>query len=152
MDLQLITTKLNEKLSSMGYELCSCTYKKEMGRFVLGLVIDRVEPIDMATITQVSEIISMYLDEIDNSSEPYTLDISSLGAEKPLKVDRLKDYVGHYVNVHLINPIDGENIYEGDIDSVSEDSFILTYRNKTRVKQINILLNNIYKIRLAVKF
>ena len=152
MDLKAIETKLNEKLNSMGYELCSCTYKKEMGRFVLGLVIDRVEPIDMQTICQVSEVISLYLDEIDNSEEPYTLDISSLGAEKPLKVEQLDKYVGQYVNVHLVNPIDGENIYEGDIKSVDIDAFVLSYRNKTRVKEINILFNNIYKIRLAVKF
>ena len=152
MDLKLIESKLNEKLNSMGYELCSCTYKKEMGRFVLGLVIDRVEPIDMQTICQVSEVISLYLDEIDNSEEPYTLDISSLGAEKPLRIDQINKYVGQYVNVHLINPIEGENIYEGDIKSVDDNGFVLTYKNKTRVKEINILFNNIYKIRLAVKF
>ena len=152
MDLGLIEIRLKDYLSSLGYELCSLSYKKEMGRFVLGVVVDRVEPIDMNAIVEVSEKVSAYLDEIDTSEDVYTLDVSSLGAEKPLKIDQLHLYVGRYVNVHLTNPIDGENIYEGDIKEVSEDKMVLTIRIKTRVKDIDILLNNIYNIRLAVKF
>ena len=152
MDLNLIQNKLNEYLPSLGYELCSLSYKKEMGRFVLGVVVDRVEPIDMNAICEVSEKISSFLDEIDTSEDIYTLDVSSLGAEKPLKVEQLHNYVGRYVNVHLTNPIDGENIYEGDIKSVSDDKFVLTIKVKTRVKDLDILFNNIYNIRLAVKF
>ena len=152
MDLNLIQNKLTEKLPSWGYELCSLSYKKDMGRFVLGVVVDRVEPIDMNAIVEISEKISAYLDEIDTSEDIYTLDVSSLGAEKPLKIEQLHNYVGRYVNVHLINPIEGENIYEGDIKEVKEDKFILTIRIKTRVKDLDILFNNIYNIRLAVKF
>ncbi|MBO4285976.1 MAG: ribosome maturation factor RimP [Bacilli bacterium] len=152
MDLGLIETRLTDYLSSLGYELCSLSYKKEMGRFVLGVVVDRVEPIDMNAIVEVSEKVSSYLDEIDTSEDVYTLDVSSLGAEKPLKIDQLHLYEGRYVNVHLINPIDGENIYEGDIKEVIGDKLTLTIRIKTRVKDIDILLNNIYNIRLAVKF
>ena len=152
MDLGLIEIRLKDYLSSLGYELCSLSYKKEMGRFVLGVVVDRVEPIDMNAIVEVSEKVSTYLDEIDTSEDVYTLDVSSLGAEKPLKIDQLHLYVGRYVNVHLINPIDGENIYEGDIKEVTDDKLVLTIRIKTRVKDIDILLNNIYNIRLAVKF
>ena len=152
MDLNLIQNKLTEKLTSLGYELCSLSYKKEMGRFVLGVVVDRVEPIDMKAICEVSEKISSYLDEIDTSEDVYTLDVSSLGAEKPLKIEQLHNYVGRYVNVHLVNPIDGENIYEGDIKSVGDDKLVLTIKIKTRVKDLDILFNNIYNIRLAVKF
>ena len=152
MNLVLIESKLKEVLPSWGYELCSLSYKKEMGRFVLGVVVDRVEPIDMNAICEVSEKISSYLDEIDDSEDIYTLDVSSLGAEKPLKIEQLDKYVSRYVNVHLINPIDGENIYEGDIKEVKEDRFVLTIKIKTRVKDIDILFNNIYNIRLAVKF
>ena len=152
MDLNLIETKLKEMLPTLGYELCSLSYKKDMGRFVLGVVVDRVEPIDMNAIVAISEKISAYLDEIDNSEDIYTLDVSSLGAEKPLKIDQLHLYTGRYVNVHLVNPIEGENIYEGEIKAVGEDRFTLTIKIKTRVKDIDILFNNIYNIRLAVKF
>ena len=149
MDLEKL---VSQKLQDIGYELVSLSTRYEQGEKILAIVVDRVEPIDMNAIVEVSEKVSAYLDEIDTSEDVYTLDVSSLGAEKPLKIDQLHLYVGRYVNVHLINPIDGENIYEGDIKEVSEDKMVLTIRIKTRVKDIDILLNNIYKIRLAIKF
>ena len=93
-----------------------------------------------------------YLDELNPFEKAYTLDISSLGAEKPLKVEKLNDYVGRYVHVHLINPIKGENIYEGDLNNVSGEAITITYRNKTRSIPVEINKENISKIRLAIKF
>ena len=62
------------------------------------------------------------------------------------------DYVNSYVNVHLTNPINGENIYEGDLVAVNEDNILLSYRQKTRTKTVDIQKSNISKIRLAIKF
>ena len=152
MDLSRIKNLLEKKIEELGYEPISITRKVEKGDVLLSIVIDRVEPIDMDTIVLVSQKLSEYLDEIDDSDEKYFLDISSLGAEKPLKVENLKDYVGRYVNVHVTNAIEGNNIFEGDLLEVNDESITISIRIKTRVKQINILLNNIYKIRLAIKF
>lgn len=152
MDLNYLKPLLEKKVNELGYSLVSLTSKKEMGSLVMSIVVDKVEPIDMNMISEVSNALSSYLDEIDNSEESYLLDVSSLGAEKPLKVEELSSYVSRYVNVHLVNPIDGENIYEGTIKEVNDDSFVLSVRIKTRVKDIVILFNNIYKIRLAIKF
>ena len=152
MDLTSLQDKLQSKVNALGYDLVSVSTKKEKSELVLSVVVDKVEPIDMNMIVKLSEELSKYLDEIDNSDESYLLDVSSLGAEKPLKVEKLKDYVGRYVNVHITNPINGENIYEGDLKEVSEDSITLSYRVKTRVKEVVILFDNIYKIRLAIKF
>ena len=148
MEINKLTELVSSKLNSLGYDLVSLTYLRN----TLAIVIDRVEPIEMNAISEVSEILSNYLDEIDPFSSSYTLDVSSLGAEKPLKVSTLASYVGSYVNVHVTNPIEGENIFEGTIESVSENSFVLEIRIKTRVKKLVILFNNIYKIRLAIKF
>jgi ribosome maturation factor RimP len=152
MDLLKVKNLLEEKINELGFEPISINRKVEKGDVLLSIVIDRVEPIDMDTIVLVSQKLSEYLDEIDDSDEKYFLDISSLGAEKPLKVENLKDYVGRYVNVHVINAIEGNNIFEGDLLEVNDESITISIRIKTRVKQINILLNNIYKIRLAIKF
>lgn len=152
MDLNYLKPLLTKKVNEIGYDLVELSSRKEKGDLYLSIVIDRIEPVDMNEIVRVSGILSSYLDEIDLSEEKYTLDISSLGAEKPLAVEKLPSYVGRYINVHLINPIGGENILEGDLESVNEDSFVLSYRIKTRVKKVVILFNNIYKIRLAIKF
>ena len=152
MDIKFIESKLKEKINLLGYEFVSLSSRKEKGDLILSIVVDKVEPIDMNAIVSLSEELSKYLDEIDGSNEPYILDISSLGAEKPLKIESLKDYVGRYVHVHVTNPIKGENIFEGDLIEVKEDEITIAVRNKTRVNNIVILLGNIYKIRLAIKF
>ena len=152
MDLNNLKPQLEKRINELGYDLVSLSSKKEKGDLVVSIVVDKVDPIDMNEIVSLSEKLSAYMDEIDNSETPYLLDISSLGAEKPLKVENLKDYVGRYVNVHVNNAINGENIFEGDMVEVTEDSITVEYRIKTRVKKVVILQSNIYKIRLAIKF
>ncbi len=143
---------IREKVESLGYELVSASTKVEKGDKILSIVVDRVAPIDMDAIVDLSHELNEYLDEINPFEDSYTLDISSLGAEKPLKVERLNDYVNSYVHVHLTNPIKGENIYEGTLVGLSEETITLEYRVKTRIKTVDITKSNISKIRLAIKF
>lgn len=152
MDINYLKPLIEKKLLEAGYELVEIKTRREKGDLILSIVVDRVEPIDMNAIVEVSNLLSFYLDEIDDSNDAYLLDVSSLGAEKPLKIENLNKYVGRYVNVHITNPIEGNNIYEGELGEVNDDSIVITYRVKTRVKKVVILQSNIYKIRLAIKF
>lgn len=152
MNLEALKPLLTSKINELGYKAYSISSRKEKGNLILEIIIDRKESIDMNDIVEVSNILSAYLDEIDDSNEPYNLDISSLGAEKPLKIADLKDYVGSYIHIHLNNPIEGNNIFEGTIDRVDDKSLTLSYKIKTRTKQVIILFDNIYKVRLAIKF
>ena len=143
---------LKDKLVELGYELYSLNITYEKGNKILSIVVDRVEPIDMEAIVDLSRSLNAYLDEIDPFDTPYTLDISSLGAEKPLNKDNLTPYINRFVHVHLTNPINGENIYEGDLVSLDDNQITLSYRVKTRTKTVDITKENISKIRLAIKF
>ena len=148
MDLITLKGLLEKKVNELGYELYSLSFSKE----TLSLVVDKEKEIDMDMIVELTNELNSYLDELNPFEQAYTLDISSLGAEKPLKVEKLESYVGKYVNVHLVNPIKGENIYEGYLINVNEESIIITYKNKTRSINLEIAKSNIYKIRLAIKF
>ena len=143
---------IRSKLQEIGYELISINSHIEKGEHLLSIVVDRVEPIDMEAIVEVSHVLNAYLDELNPFENSYTLDISSLGAEKPLNKDKLGDYVGRYIHVHLTNPINGENIYEGTLVGQDEEKITLEYRVKTRTKVVDIQKSNISKIRLAIKF
>lgn len=148
MVLNELKKLIEAKLNTLGYDLVEFSF----GNDILTVVVDKESEIDMNMIVEVTNELNAYLDEINPFEKPYTLDLSSLGAEKPLKVERLSAYVGKYVNVHLVNPIKGENIYEGDLKEVDDDKIIITYRQKTRSIDLEILKSNIYKIRLAIKF
>ena len=152
MNINLIKEKLNLFIASLGYNLIEIKSTRKDGDNVLEVVIDKVEPIDMDMISEVSRQVSDYLDEIDLIEGSYVLDVSSLGAEKPLKIEDLDKYVNRYIHVHLINPIEGNNIFEGDLVAVSEETITLSYKIKTRTKTVDITKSNISKIRLAIKF
>ena len=149
MDLEKLVSK---KLEEIGYELVSISTRFEQGEKILSIVVDRVEPINMEAIVEVSHFLNEYFDDLNPFEDSYTLDISSLGAEKPLKIDQLDKYVNSYVHVHLVNPINGENIYEGTLVGLNEETITLSYRVKTRIKTVDIAKANISKIRLAIKF
>ena len=148
MDLNTLKQLLSAKVSEEGYELVSLSFASE----TLSIVVDRTQDIDMDAIVSITNVLNAYLDELNPFEKAYTLDVSSLGAEKPLKVKRLNEYVGRFVHVHLINPIKGENIYEGDLNNVSDETIIITYRIKTRSMSVEIKKENISKVRLAIKF
>ena len=148
MVLNELKKLIEAKLNTLGYDLVEFAF----GNDTLTVVVDKESEIDMNMIVEVTNELNAYLDELNPFEKPYTLDLSSLGAEKPLKVERLNAYVGKYVNVHLVNPIKGENIYEGDLKEVYDDKIIITYRQKTRSIDLEVLKSNIYKIRLAIKF
>ena len=148
MDLVTLKGLIEKKVNELGYELVSLSFSNE----TLSIVVDKEVEIDMEMIVEVTNALNSYLDELNPFEKAYTLDISSLGAEKPLKVEKLDAYVGKYVHVHLINPIKGENIYEGDLVNVNEDTISITYKNKTRSITLEIIKSNISKIRLAIKF
>ena len=141
---ELIAKKLNEE----GYELYSLTFVNG----TLAIIVDKDEQITMEMIVNLTNILNIYLDELNPFEKAYTLDISSLGAEKPLKVEKLGSYLGQFVHIHLVNPIKGENIYEGDLTYVDEENIKIVYRNKTRSIELEIAKSNISKIRLAIKF
>ena len=122
MDLNSLKQLISEKVNEEGYELYSLSFANE----TLSLVVDRVEDIDMDAIVSLTNVLNAYLDEVNPFEKAYTLDVSSLGAEKPLSVEKLDAYVGKFIHVHLINPIKGENIYEGDLTNVSSETITLT--------------------------
>ena len=148
--MELLTLKgfIEKRINELGYELASLSFANE----TLSIVVDKESEIDMEMIVNLTNALNAYLDELNPFEKAYTLDISSLGAEKPLKVEKLDKYVGKFIHVHLINPIKGENIYEGDLLNVNEESILITYKNKTRSINVEIKKDNISKVRLAIKF
>ena len=148
MELSTLKELVEKRINELGYELSSLSFNQD----TLSIVVDKEQEIDMEMIVNLTNALNQYLDELNPFEKAYTLDLSSLGAEKPLKVEKLASYIGKYIHVHLVNPIKGENIYEGDLLNVNEESILIQYRNKTRVIKLEIAKSNILKIRLAIKF
>ena len=149
-DISQVQEGLKEKLKEINYELYSVKFIAKTR--VLEIVVDREEEINLDDISEVSQIISSYLDEHDFTDNPYTLDVSSLGVEKPINLSRLDKYIGKYINIHLSHPYKGENILEGDLTYCDDNKIILETKNKTKIIKCEINRADIDKARLAIKF
>lgn len=140
-------------LDDMELELVDIEYVKEGKNWFLRLFIDKENGVDIEECGLVSERLSAQLDEIDPIPHNYFLEVSSPGAERPLKKE--KDFVnaiGKKVHVKTYEPIDGEKVFEGKLNDFNEGTLIIEVMVKTRVKTIEVPLDKVSKARLAVEF
>lgn len=139
-------------LEKEGYTLADISLVRENDGLTLHVFIDRDSPISLDDIVTISNIINPILDKRDPIKTPYTLDVSSLGAEKPISLGKLEKYVGSYVNFHLSHPYKGLNTLEGSLLEANEDEVTLAVKNTARVQKVVLKRDTIDKARLAIEF
>lgn len=139
---------LQPRINELGYDLYDLSFKGGS----LQIVIDRKEPISLDEVVSVSEAVSAILDEADPIEGAYTLDLSSAGAEKRIALDKLEDYVGSYLAIHLSHPYKGENDLQGSLISLTPETIDLEIAVKARKQVIRLNRADVEKARLAIKF
>ncbi len=136
-----------------GMYIDNLQYKKHGREAFLELYVERedMSSIDLDAIVLLSDEISKKLDEVDLIQENYTLDVSTSGAEKPIKdFSKFPLLVGKYMQIKVDKAIKGENVFLGTLKEAKENSIVLSYRVKTRTIDVEIEINNITKANLAV--
>nr|WP_319218159.1 ribosome maturation factor RimP [uncultured Trichococcus sp.] len=136
-------------------ELVDMEFLKEGKNWFLRIYIDKPGGIDIEECALISEKVSEALDAIDPDPIPqaYFLEVSSPGAERPLKTEAdMQNAIGKYVHLSFYQAIDGEKFYEGTLKEVNDESVVLTIRIKTRIKDIEIERKQIANARLAIQF
>ncbi|TCS92543.1 ribosome maturation factor RimP [Hazenella coriacea] len=137
-------------LEAEGLELVDVEYKKEGQNWFLRVFIDREEgSIDLDDCSRVSEQLSNALDEVDPIPMAYFLEVSSPGAERPLKKEAdFKKAIGKHVHVTTYEPIQGQKVFEGVLSHFLDEQLTLDDKGNT----IHIPLNKVAKARLAIVF
>ncbi|ALS00334.1 ribosome maturation protein RimP [Enterococcus silesiacus] len=153
--VETVTELVTPILEKQNFELVEVEFVKEGRDWFLRVFIDKEGGIDILDCALVSEQLDEKLDAMDPDPIPqaYFLEVSSPGAERPLKKE--SDYenaVGEYIHVSLYQTIDGEKQFEGVLKTVDKDQLTLTVKIKTRVKDYTFERKNIAKARLAIQF
>lgn len=141
--------------ADLGYELVDVEYVREGKNWFLRLYIDKENGIDLDDCALLSEKVGEKLDSIQPDPIPhaYYLEVSSPGAERPLHTDEdIKNALNQYIHVALHGEIQGFNAYEGTLKEWHDDYIVLTVKDKTRRKDIQIEKKHIAKARLAIEF
>ncbi|EGF49014.1 hypothetical protein AAULR_12702, partial [Lacticaseibacillus rhamnosus MTCC 5462] len=117
--------------------------------------IDKSGGITLDECVLVSEALSEQLDAINPDPIPqqYFLEVSSPGAERPLK--RETDYeqaIGDYIHVSLFKKLDGKKVFEGTLKDLKPDQLTLTVKDKSRKFDQVIDRKLIASARLAIEF
>lgn len=148
---ELVTPILDER----HFELVDAEFVKEGKSWYLRIYIDKPGGINIEECALVSDLLGEKLDDCDPDPIPqaYFLEVSSPGAERPLKKER--DYeraLNSYIHVSLYQPLEGNKVYEGTMVDLKPDELTLEYMDKTRQKTIVIPRKQIAQTRLAIKF
>lgn len=137
------------------FELVDVEFLKEGKNWYLRIYIDKPGGIDIEECAWVSEQVSDLLDNMNPDPIPqaYFLEVSSPGAERPLKTEAdLQKAVGKYVHLSYYQPIEGEKFHEGTLQLVNDQSLNIEIKVKTRTKTLEIPRDKIAKARLAIQF
>lgn len=153
--VETVTELVTPYLDKRNFYLVDLEFVKEGENWFLRVFIDKEEGIDIDECVEVSEFLSEKLDQLDPDPIPqaYFLEVSSPGAERPLKREEdIKNAVGEYIHVSLYQGIEKEKQWEGFLQEVSDDTLTMKVKIKTREKVLRIPRSNIAKIRLAIQF
>lgn len=136
-------------LQEHGFELVDIEYVKEGSNWFLRVYIDKEGGIDIDECGQVSEYLSAKLDEKDPISGAYFLEVSSPGAERPLKKPAdFKRAVGKYVFVTTYEPVDGLKEFEGTLEAYEPAGLTVSVGKRKHM----IPQDKMASARLAIKF
>lgn len=147
---QIVEEMLAPILDEMNLELVEIEYKKEGSNWFLRVFIDNeTGNIDIDDCGAVSERLSERLDEVDPIPTAYFLEVSSPGAERPLRKESdFRKAVGKHVHIVTKEAVDDHTVFEGELTSFVEG--VLTV--KEQKKSYQIALAQIESARMAIVF
>ncbi len=136
-------------IESSGFELVDIEYMKEGGSWYLRVIVDKPGGIDIEDCSRISEYVSAQLDEADPIADPYFLEVTSPGAERPLKKpEDFNNALNCNVYVTTYEPVNGHKEFEGILEAYDEEQLVIRSGKLQHVIPVDKLAG----ARLAVVF
>lgn len=136
-------------LTESGFELVDVEYVKEGSNWFLRVYVDKDGGIDIDDCGRISEFVSAKLDELDPISDAYFLEVSSPGAERPLKkAEDVSRAVGKHVFVTTYEPVDGAKEFEGKLEAFDGETITVVVGKRKHA----IPYGKVASARLAIVF
>jgi ribosome maturation factor RimP len=134
--------------ASLGYELVRVRFKGG----VLQVMAERPDgTMRIEDCTVLSRAISPVLDETDPITEPYSLEVSSPGIDRPLT--RAKDFAnwaGHEAKIELARPLDGRKRFRGIVRGLQGDATLVEIEGPSGAETMVLPLSLIGEAKLVL--
>ncbi len=132
--------------ASEGAELIHVEYQREAGGRILRLYIEKPEGVGLDDCTAISRQLSDILDIKLDTEEPYTLEVSSPGPQRPLSRQSDFDrFSGYKAKIKVFRPINGRKNFTGVLEGYSNGRVLLKVDEET----IGIEYSEISRARLV---
>lgn len=136
-------------LEESGLELVDIQYRREQNGWILRLIIDKQDGLNLNDCAAVSREISQLLDIENFIDQAYNLEVTSPGLDRPLKsIAEFERFVGRKAKIKTIDPIAGEHVFIGKINRTEGESIVL----EVGTKEVTILFSQVAKAKLEVEF
>ena len=122
---ELVAKLAADAIAERGCELWDVEYVREAGQWYLRLYLDKPGGVDILDCEAVSRAVSDLLDEADPIEGSYVFEVSSAGAERPLKRPRdFAQFMGSPVLLKLYKAQDGQKEFAGTLTGYGEDGAV----------------------------
>lgn len=136
-------------LEEEGLDLVEVEYKRGARRSFLRIYIDKPGGVTLDDCSTVSNQLGDLLDIEDLISNRYVLEVSSPGAERPLKrPDDYRRFVGRLVRIRTKESVDGNRQFVGRLVAFEEDKATIEVEDS---EQVTLELGEIERARLEVE-
>jgi ribosome maturation factor RimP len=152
---EVALTRLRElflpTLDFLGYGLYDLKLTGSGGHPTLLVAIDRPQGVTLDDCEKVSKSLSALLDQADPLPTRYDLEVSSPGAERPLRtIDEYRRFLGRRANIRY-RMGESERVAEGQLLAVSTEQVELRLRDQKKHEEtVTVPFTDILAARLAV--
>jgi len=135
--------------AQQGCEIWDVEYVKEAGTWYLRILLDKEGGVDILDCEEISRKVSDLLDEADPIEGSYVLEVSSAGADRPLKKPaHFQQFLGAEVDVRLYRPLDGRKEYTGVLKGYDGGDVTIETAGEART----FVKKDVAQVRLTVHF
>jgi len=148
--LEKIKKTIDPILQEDEIELVEMIYRKESGKQVLRLLVDKDCGINLADCAKLNQRIGQALDESDAIQESYVIEVNSPGIDRLFKTKRdFERALGRLVRVTLNERIQDKKEYVAKLEEVSDSGVKIDVKKKGIIE---IPFEKIVRIREEVEF
>lgn len=147
---EVVQENLAGMVEDLGYELVEVEYVKKQNGMNLTLFIDSKQGINLEDCEAVHLKADVMLDELDpTNGAPYTLNVSSLGLDRPIKTNAdLNRNINQLIEISLYSKVEGKKNFIGELISFNDEELTILIDEK----EFSLQRKNISKIIKYIEF
>lgn len=133
--VERVESVIRSAVESQGIELVDVEYRKENGRWVLRLFIDKEGGVGVDDCEAMSYLAGDLIELENVIPHHYVLEVSSPGLDRPLK--RPRDFLrscGKLMRLSTVTPIEGRRNFMGRLVKFENDRITLKLQDETLVE------------------